>query len=62
MGVPKTHKEAAAKNRHGANLNLSVAEGKHAAARIPAGRDASAENLSKARAARWSDGSSDRKS
>jgi len=61
MGVPKPHKEAAAKQTHGANLLRSLAREKHEAALTPPGRDASRENADRARAT-WRDGASDRKS
>jgi hypothetical protein len=60
MGVPRKHAEANAKNRHGSNLNFSVAQAKHAVSRIDPGRDASRENADRARAT-WRDGASDRK-
>jgi hypothetical protein len=55
MGVPKTFEEGWAKNRKGADSNLSVAEGKHRASRTDPGRDASRENADRAKR-EWKDG------
>jgi len=54
MAVPRTHAEGAAKNRRGADRNMSVARGKDAASRINPGRDASRENAARVQRAGWS--------
>lgn len=54
MAVPRSSADGAKKNRHGADLNRSVAEQKHAASRINPGRDASAENAAKVQREGWS--------
>ena len=61
MGVPKTHAEANAKNRHGSNLNFSVAQGKHAVSRQDPGADKSRANTELAQKT-WSNGAERRKS
>ena len=48
--------DGVAKNNHGADLKFAVDAGKHAAAKINPGRDASAQNLAKALRGKWSDG------
>jgi hypothetical protein len=49
MGVPKSHADAQEKNRRGAASNLSVEEGKHAAATKDPGADRSRENVETAK-------------
>jgi hypothetical protein len=55
-GSPVTgYADGVAKNKHGADLNLSVAQAKAAVAKQRPDRDVSTENLGKAKG--WTDGS-----
>ena len=54
MSVPFNHADGARKNRDGDDLPNDVRRQKSAAARVNPQRDASAENLAKAKTSNWS--------
>ena len=59
MSVPFNHADGARKNRHGDDLPNDVRRQKSAAARVNPQRDASAENLAKAKTSNCSGRRSD---
>jgi hypothetical protein len=54
MNDPKTYDDGVKKTRHGADLNLGVAQDKARASKLDPGRDASAVNAARAKLEGWS--------